>query len=411
MGLLKQTQNQYYSGEKSFDGDGTTTIFTVSTNESQFPTTFSITSAVNPNVNVYIDGALYAQSFIDASNVQTINYDFNYTTTDGWHVNFLVTTPSDGAVIKVIVDTTQYQNPATGIIETITPYQFITLENVINNFVIAYTGEDKIIPKANRTDIQFHAMRALQELSFDTFKSTKSQEIEIPPSLRMILPHDYVNYVKLTFKDDDGIERILYPAAKSSDPSAIKQNTDGTYNFDINDDGTDDSDNLINPYDSDTWDAFSSGGSTGINSLHLHGSTSHIHYDEDSHYHHGSLLNRRYGLNPQYAQANGSFYINDREGYIHFGSNVSGKTVTLKYISDSLGTDEEMQVHKLAEEAIYKHIMYSLLSTRMNIPEYVVQRYKKEKFAETRKAKLRLSNIKLEEITQILRGKSKFIKH
>ena len=34
-----------------------------------------------------------------------------------------------------------------------------------------------------------------------------------------------------------------------------------------------------------------------------------------------------------------------------------------------------------------------------------------EKFAETRKAKLRLSNIKLEEITQILRGKSKQIKH
>ena len=42
MGLLKQTQSQYYSGEKSFTGDGTTTIFTVSTIESQFPTTFNI---------------------------------------------------------------------------------------------------------------------------------------------------------------------------------------------------------------------------------------------------------------------------------------------------------------------------------------------------------------------------------
>jgi hypothetical protein len=51
------------------------------------------------------------------------------------------------------------------------------------------------------------------------------------------------------------------------------------------------------------------------------------------------------------------------------------------------------------------------LSTRQNVPEYVVRRYKKERFAETRKAKLRLSNIKLEEITQIFRGKSKQIKH
>jgi hypothetical protein len=37
--------------------------------------------------------------------------------------------------------------------------------------------------------------------------------------------------------------------------------------------------------------------------------------------------------------------------------------------------------------------------------------YKKDKFAAVRKAKLRLSNIKLEELTQILRGKSKWIKH
>ena len=55
--------------------------------------------------------------------------------------------------------------------------------------------------------------------------------------------------------------------------------------------------------------------------------------------------------------------------------------------------------------------MYAILSTRANIPEYVVRRYKQEKFAATRQAKLRLSNVKLEEITQTLRGKSKWIKH
>jgi len=55
--------------------------------------------------------------------------------------------------------------------------------------------------------------------------------------------------------------------------------------------------------------------------------------------------------------------------------------------------------------------MHAVLSTRANVPEYVVRRYQKEKFAATRKAKLRLSNIKLEELTQILRDKSKWIKH
>jgi hypothetical protein len=70
-----------------------------------------------------------------------------------------------------------------------------------------------------------------------------------------------------------------------------------------------------------------------------------------------------------------------------------------------------MQVHKFAEDAMYKAIICDVLSTKANIPEYVIRRYKKEKIATRRKAKLRLSNIKLEEITQILRGKSKQIKH
>ena len=70
-----------------------------------------------------------------------------------------------------------------------------------------------------------------------------------------------------------------------------------------------------------------------------------------------------------------------------------------------------MQVHKLAEEAMYKQIAYAILSTRANVQEYVVQRFKKDARAAKRQAKLRLSNVKLEEITQILRGKSKQIKH
>ena len=70
-----------------------------------------------------------------------------------------------------------------------------------------------------------------------------------------------------------------------------------------------------------------------------------------------------------------------------------------------------MQVHKFAEEAMYKCIAYAIMSTRANVQEYVVRRFQKDKFAATRTAKLRLSNIKIEELTQILRGKSKQIKH
>ena len=72
-------------------------------------------------------------------------------------------------------------------------YQFTSLETVINQFIVSYVGEDKIISKIKRADVAFHAQRALQELSFDTFKSCKAQELTVPPTLINPVPHNYVN--------------------------------------------------------------------------------------------------------------------------------------------------------------------------------------------------------------------------
>ena len=268
-------------------------------------------------------------------------------------------------------------------------YQFTSLDNIISQFEIAYVGEGKIIPKIKRADIAFFAQRALQELSFDTFKSTKSQEIELPASLTMVLPKDYVNYVKLTWSDGAGIEHVIYPAIKTSNPLNITQETDGSYT----NDGTD----LTTDSNSTTNENFST----------LNGSNTNDDYVDDTYW---PMNGNRYGLDPAHAQSNGSFFIDELTGKIHFSSNISGKTVILKYISDSLGTDAEMQVHKFAEEAMYKCIAYAILSTTV-YGQQLVPRFKKEKFAEVRKAKLRLSSLKLEELTQILRGKSKWIKH
>ena len=89
----------------------------------------------------------------------------------------------------------------------------------------------------------------------------------------------------------------------------------------------------------------------------------------------------------------------------------------LDYISDGMNAADSggvpsgsAIVHKFAEEAMYKHILYGCLSA-LATPVAQLPVIKKEKFAETRKAKLRLSNIKIEELTQIMRGGSKWIKH
>ena len=575
-------------------------------------------------------------------------------------------------------------------------YQFTSLDNIINGFMVAYVGESKLINKVNRTDVQFHAMRGIQEFSYDILKSVKAQEIEVPNTLQMILPQDYVNYSKITTSGNDGIERVLYPTGKTSNPFAITQLTDGAYDFNqtnlrkltitcppaafipdgkyldlkyikpdsqvgtmhfifnknstfldgdissvtdqspkffaningvssstgvasklkdailesnrfnvsqsgnvltveykdfisasgetfsfdfvqnsyvnFHSSGINSSAGVVDPvsivssnsisfddttiestdpdwedwngtilfqtdkvgFDSSylpnfnspvgstvliqgritkndgTGDLYSdvdndgfvqvklSGNAGDLINIGIHTSSSETNkvdaggyfnfthtmvanasvlvvlagdinptsgdpgvlisdlavgpaaaptpvvvtntgatstsdnlqyqaesdtwtnykshtpneirddYETDGNYidHHG----RRYGLDPQHSQDNGTFYIDTNKGLIHFGSALAGSTVVLHYISDGLGTDAEMVVHKFAEEAIYKWIAYGVLASRSNIPEYIVQRFKKERFAEARKAKIRLSSIKIEEFTQVLKGLGKPIK-
>ena len=120
---------------------------------------------------------------------------------------------------------------------------------------------------------------------------------------------------------------------------------------------------------------------------------------------------KKFGLTPEHAQTNGSFFIDPLKGVIYFSSGIANKIITLKYLTDGLGTDSEMVVHKFAEDAMYKYIVHAVIANKSNIPEYIVNRLKKEKFASKRVAKLRLSNLKSEEITQVMRNKSKQIKH
>ena len=277
-------------------------------------------------------------------------------------------------------------------------YQFTSLDNIISNFMIAYVGEDKVISKIKRTDVMFHAKRAIQEFSFDTLPSEKAQEIEVGPALYMILPQDYVNYVKFSYTDNSGIERILYPTRDTSNPIGITQDSNFRYTFDSNGE-------IIEAEESTTWQRFKSSGTTQASS------DGNVDGLTDSELFNLYRYGRRYGLDPEKSQSNGVFSIDKLKGIVHFSSHLAGQIITLKYISDGLGTDAEMQVHKLAEEAIYKYIAHAVLATRANTPEYQIARFKKEMFAAKRNAKLRMSNLKIAELAQVMRNQSKWIKH
>ena len=123
------------------------------------------------------------------------------------------------------------------------------------------------------------------------------------------------------------------------------------------------------------------------------------------------LLGRRYGLQPEEAQINGKFTINERLGTFSFSSDLVDKLIILEYISDGLSDVDNQCIPKMAEQAMYMHIAHGILSSRINVPEYIINRYKRERSSALRSAKIRLSNVKIEEISQVFRNKGKWIKH
>ena len=111
-------------------------------------------------------------------------------------------------------------------------YQFISITDIINNFIVSQVGDDKIIKSAKRAEVAFHAQRGIQELNYDTINNLKTQEIELPPSLSVDLPHDFVSYVQISMVDDNGIERPIKPSPVSTAPTSVLQDSDYNYLFD-----------------------------------------------------------------------------------------------------------------------------------------------------------------------------------
>jgi len=273
-------------------------------------------------------------------------------------------------------------------------YIYISLDDIINNFIVAYIGAGKLIPSAKRTDIMFHAKRGLQEFSYDTLKVIKSQELTIPPSLSLAIPQDYVNYVKLSWIDDAGAKHVIYPTRVTSNPTELPIQ-----------------DNTGEPTQDQAGANLLSEQSLTEERWKDRSLTTDLQPDDYRIPKRDFLLGQRYGLQPEEAQVNGMFTINERTGTFSFSSDLAGKLIILEYISDNLAYDADMKVPKMAEQAMYMHIAYSILSGRSGVPEYIVNRFKKDRSSALRNAKIRLSNIKIEEIAQVFRNKSKWIKH
>ena len=411
MALITETNQQYYQGAQGFRGTGNALTITTT-----FDTdlVFGSVDAWDPNNQYYALNNFKIYTSTTGIPGSWSEYILAYTVINN-KITFTAN-PANNLFIVVqlkVLDGGQYGNtPAEEAIgdaveENYGTYQYVKLSDIIDNYMVGYVGDGKIIQTAKKSDILFFAKRSLQEFSYDTLKSIKSQELTIPPSLSLVIPQDYVNYVNISWIDNHGVKRPLYPNNNLTiNPySKLLQDEKGMPtqdNFGQSLEGT--------SLTVERWKETNENRLLNGEALDQFDNLAYGMYGNDF----GSGpwdWGRLYGLDPQYSQSNGWFGINERDGLFTFSSNLVDRLIVIEYISDGLAYDLDTRVPKMAEEAMYLSISYNLLANRANTSEGIIARFKKDKRAALRNAKIRLSNIKLTEIVQVMRGKSKWLKH
>ena len=406
MGLIDQTSSEYYDGEIVYTPSGNVTNNLIWPNN-MTPLIWdnSATPTSYDNYEIYVDSVqqyptlspyyitqVLTSTITNGIPTQTLSLTSNPDPNTG------VTTEIPAGSILVV------RLRATSIWDNYKSYEYVSLKDIVNNFMLAYVGNDKVISRVKRSDVLFHAKRGLQEFSYDTLKSVNIQELSVPANLSIVIPQDYVNYVQLSWIDSNGVKHIIYPTTLTVNPTFLPiQDSQGIPTQDIYGNSIQANQSITN----DRWRT--------ANSRSINGNTSASDINNGSNVFDWSwwkmAYGQRYGLDPVTSQKNGWFTIDERRGVFAFSGDLAGRLITLEYVSDGLAYDIDSKVPKMAEDALYSYIVYNIISYMPKTPEYIVQRFKKEKSAKLRNAKIRLSNIKMGEFTQVMRGKSKWIKH
>ena len=132
MALFNITHERYYNNSASFTGNGTDTEFEIL--ESQLKP--------RPTAKASLD------VFVNGEEISVENYTYNESQTP-YKIVFTGNTnntdvlEADGAPKNGLLITAVQINAE----DKLGNYQYIKLKDIVNNFIVAYVGEEKIIPK------------------------------------------------------------------------------------------------------------------------------------------------------------------------------------------------------------------------------------------------------------------------
>lgn len=273
-------------------------------------------------------------------------------------------------------------------------YAKVSLDQIVREFILAYTGDNKIIKRVNRYEVLYHARRGLQELSYDVLREVHAMEIIVnPETLSVILPAGFVEYVRISQVNDK--DQFVPLFEKTDMKIASNYLQDHKYNILF------DSDGLPLEEDRNSYDPTVTSSSNQKTALQKYFSYEFFE---------GDISGELYWLDTSKANVNDWFMFGN--GVLKFNSQVGGKRIVLEYISDGLNhTDPtKIMIHKFAQEAILAWIEFKILSSHDNIPRNLVMEKSRYFEAMRSNAGIRMLKKHPTRLAQILRGQHTHIK-
>ncbi|MDR2223564.1 MAG: hypothetical protein LBE34_12670 [Flavobacteriaceae bacterium] len=258
-------------------------------------------------------------------------------------------------------------------------YQYVSLKEVIDNMLLEGFDDDSYLKNTSRYRLLQYAKQGIRKLTRNVASDILAFEITVPDNLVVVLPREYVNWVRVSIVVVDPVTNgnMLQPLNENRNiQTAIGylQDHKGDILFD----------NKGMILKSDSSNAYANG--------YKRYKVSDI----------GSCGPGRF-IDTSKVSKYGEFVIDERKGVMLFSSDLMDKEVVIEYVSDGLQgklTDEEITIHKDLQETLENWIYYSCIERRRNVPANEKQRALLRYKTTLHDAKIDRLNLKLYEISR-----------
>jgi hypothetical protein len=256
-------------------------------------------------------------------------------------------------------------------------YQFLNLSDFINELLVETTDSDSYLHNTPRSKLLVASKNGIRKLNKEIRKTVLAIEMTVGEQLYIVLPQDYVDWVRVSVVTDDFKLQTLN--VNKSIITAIGYLQDNNADILFDEDGgilTADSSNTYNhPYTKYEFTETSRGGQFELDT---------------------SILSRY-----------GEFVVDENKGTIAFSSNLEDREVVVEYISDGLQManllETEIRFNKLLKDALTEYVYSECISKRRNVPANEKQRAKASFKTELHKAKVIALDLDINEIMRATR--------